>query len=375
MIHWGFLAPVIIRFKRLFQKLCEQQLQWDEALPDALQREWEALVKDLQDSSLVSIPRSYYEGIHEDVTSYTLCGFCDVYTTAYTAVLYLVMKTRRNTHTQFLVAKTRVAPMQTLTIPRLELLSALLLSRLITTVSSVLESTLPNLDIECFSDSTVALYWIKGTNKEWRPFVQNRVNVIHEKTHLDLCQHITLVDPLSRGKTMSELQLSCLWQYGPDWLHGSLTLNDADEPTEMPEECSKELKSSNKKIHILATTEVKHTIGDSIQCERFSSFRRLVRVTAYVMRAVKMFKSKRASQSGSSLSTEELADAERRWIEDSQRSSIFNTTPTSFASEQSELNIQANAPSPHSFKSSAQKGGAYFQELTVFGREKVCVDF
>ena len=96
-------------------------------------------------------------------------------------------------------------------------------------------------------------------------------------------------------------------------------MNDADEPTEMPEECSKELKASYKKTHNLAATEVKHTIGDSIQGERYSSFRRLVRVTAYVMRGMKTFKSKRASQSGSSLSTEELVNAECRWIEDSQR--------------------------------------------------------
>ena len=79
--------------------------------------------------------------------------------------------------------------MQTLTIPRLELLSALLLSRLITTMSSVLKSTLPDLDIEYFTDSTVALYWIKGTSKERRPFVQNRVNEIREKTHPDLWHH------------------------------------------------------------------------------------------------------------------------------------------------------------------------------------------
>ena len=85
----GFLAPVIIRFKRLFQKLCEQQLQWDEALPDALLREWKALVKDLQDSSLVSIPRSYYEGIDGDVTSYNLRGFCDASTTTYAAVVFI----------------------------------------------------------------------------------------------------------------------------------------------------------------------------------------------------------------------------------------------------------------------------------------------
>ena len=96
----------------------------------------------------------------------------------------------------------------------------------------------------------------------------------------------------------------------------------------MPEECSKELKASNKKIHNLATIEVKHTIGDFMQCERFSSFRRLVRVTAYVMRAVKMFKSKRAGQSGSSLSTEQLSDAECRWIEDSQRNMSMKNCST-----------------------------------------------
>ena len=320
----GFLAPVIIRFKGLFQRLCERQLQWDEALPDALQREWEALVKDLHDSCSVSIPRSYYEGIDEDVCSYTLGGFCDASTTAYAAVVYLVMKTQRKSRTQFLVAKTRVAPMKALTIPRLELLSALLLARLITTVSSVLESTLPDLQKKCYTDSTVALHWIKGTSKEWKPFVQNRVNEIREKTSPVLWHHCpgatNPADLPSRGMTMSELRLSRLWRYGPDWLKDSLTANDADELAEMPKECSKELRASNKKSHNLVATEVKHTIGDVIQCERFSSFRRLVRVTAYAMRAVKLFQGKRTSQSSSSIAIQELSEAERRWIEDSQGS-------------------------------------------------------
>lgn len=81
----GFLAPVIIPFKRFFQKLCEQQLQWDEAMPETLHREWKSLVEDLQDSSLVSIPRSYHQGIIESVCSYSLCGFCDA---SYAAVAW-----------------------------------------------------------------------------------------------------------------------------------------------------------------------------------------------------------------------------------------------------------------------------------------------
>ena len=341
-----FLAPVIIRLKKLFKKLCEQQLQWDEALPDTLQEEWEALVEDLQDSGLVSIPRSYHQE-RPEVHSSVLCGFCDASTATYATVVYLLLKTQRNTHTQFLVAKTRVALMQTLTIPRLELLSALLLSRLITTVSSVLESTSPDLEIECYTDLTVALYSIKGTHREWRPFVQNRVNEIHKRTSPDLRYHCPGVtnpaDPPSRGMTMSELQASCLWRYGPDWLTSSLILSDTDGNTEMSEECSKELKASDKRIHNLAATEVKHTVSDLVECERFSSFRRLVRVTAYVMRAVRVFKSKRASQSRGPLSTEELSDAECRWIEDSQGNLEHEK---SFDSLKSQLNLFRDEKKP-----------------------------
>ena len=122
-------------------------------MPVALQDEWGSLVEDLRDSSSLSIARSYHEGVEEDVCSYALCGFCNASTTAYATV---IMKTQTNTHTRFLVSKTRVAPLQTLTIPRL---SALLLSRLINTVSAILGSTLPDVKLECYTDSTVYLYW------------------------------------------------------------------------------------------------------------------------------------------------------------------------------------------------------------------------
>ena len=153
------------------------------------------------------IPRRYYGRIDGDVCSYALRGFCDASTTVYAAVVYLVMKTRRTTHTQFIAARTRVAPLQTITIPRLELLSALLLSRLLATVSSALEYTLPDLEIECYTDSTLALYWIKGANKEWRPFVHNRVNEIRKTTSLEMWHHFPGVTESCRysGMRMHEL--------------------------------------------------------------------------------------------------------------------------------------------------------------------------
>ena len=83
---------------------------------------------------------------------------------------------------------------------------------------------------------------MSGVNKEWKPFVQNHVNEIRQKTSPDLwyyCPGATNpVDIPSRGITMSELHMSLLWQHGPDWLKNSSILGDTDEHSEMPEECS-----------------------------------------------------------------------------------------------------------------------------------------
>ena len=77
---------------------------------------------------------------------------------AYATVIYLRINTLDRTCVEFLVSKTRVAPLQTQTIPRLELLSALLLSRLMANVRRSLEPVLSVSHTICYTDSKVALY-------------------------------------------------------------------------------------------------------------------------------------------------------------------------------------------------------------------------
>lgn len=105
------------------------------------------------------------------VTLYNLCGFCDTSLCAFAAVVYLLIDTPSGYQVKYLTLKIRVAPIKPLTIPRLELLSSLILAW---SISLAIESELSLGQHFCFTESMVALHWVHGTDKRWKPFVHNR---------------------------------------------------------------------------------------------------------------------------------------------------------------------------------------------------------
>ena len=113
---------------------------------------------------------------------------------------------------------------------------------------------------------------------------------------------------------MSKLQVNRLRNVGTEWLKFGPIPSALPE---MSEESTGELKTSSKNTHNLATKQAQPTTGSLLQCKRFSSFQRLVRVTVYVLRAVRHFKGKGFCRMGP-LSTEELHDAKCHWIKDFQ---------------------------------------------------------
>ena len=320
----GFMAPVVIKFKVFFQTLCDSKVSWDEPLPETMIQQWQDLVRGLRGQP-ISLSRTYFAGSCPDLMSCYLCGFCDASSKAYAAVVYLVVESKENVTVSFVSSKTRVAPMQSQTIPRLELLSALLLSRLLTTVTEILQPVLPIGSPKCFTDSQVALYWIQGIEKEWKPFVQNRVNEIRKLIPVVHWKHcpgtINPADIPSRGFTQQELSASRLWLYGPEWLRTGVEEEESNTPS-MPDQCQKELKA--KMTHNLLTAEHPSGIGEVMNSEDYGSMCRLLRVTAYVLRAVEAFKSKKATPtSPTPLTAQEMAEAEKLWIAHVQTS--FNT--------------------------------------------------
>ena len=88
----------------------------------------------------VSLPRCVVGG--EDALSYLLCGFGDASLRAYAAVVYLLVETEHSSHYHLLCSKVRVSLVEKLTIPRLELLSTLIVARLMERISFALSSVL-----------------------------------------------------------------------------------------------------------------------------------------------------------------------------------------------------------------------------------------
>jgi hypothetical protein len=75
-------------------------------------------------------------------------------------------------------AKARVAPLRHTTIPRLELMAAIIASRLAPTI--VEESKLKPSSVTFWSDSTIVLSWLCSESTSFKPFVGFRVAEIQE---------------------------------------------------------------------------------------------------------------------------------------------------------------------------------------------------
>ena len=156
----------------------------------------------------------------------------------------------------------------------------------------------------------------------------NRVDQIRKVTMVEQWHHCpgteNPADVPSRGADPKSLSCNKLWLQGPEWLQSDITDQDSlvTKP-EMPEECKAEQRGYKRTAILLSTTAQANSVNISelLSCENFSNSHRLIRVTAYVLRAAKLFK-KRKSLSSSTfallLSPQELAAAENCWITHAQ---------------------------------------------------------
>ncbi|XP_053990215.1 uncharacterized protein LOC128882592 [Hylaeus volcanicus] len=260
----------------LIQELWLQELSCDDILPPQITKRWLRIRENLTSLAKLSIPRWFNTTTTSTVE---LHGFSDASVFAMAAVVYLVVRSpSTGTHISLVCSKTRVAPLKRLTIPRLKLTAALLLSKLIQHVHAILNMTVTQTFL--WTDSEVTLAWIRTHPSKWKDYVRNRVIQIQEITRTSHWRHVpgtsNPADCASRGMTTDQLQQHTLWWTGPPCLKKTqnawpkLTSADADK-LGAPE------ASPPVSLHIVKPV-IKEYPWDLIY--KYSSVNRLLRITS-----------------------------------------------------------------------------------------------
>ena len=132
----GCFAPVTVTLKILLQKLWERKLGWNETVPIELEGIWSAWKEELPLLTQQAILRRHSQS-QQEVIDRQVHGFCDTSTAAYGGVIYIcTLHSDNSVSIALITAKTRVAPLSNLTIPRLELCGVLLLSKLLSVTAT-----------------------------------------------------------------------------------------------------------------------------------------------------------------------------------------------------------------------------------------------
>lgn len=277
----GFVGPIIVQAKAIMQRLWAEKTDWDSIPDDSIRQEWFLFTNNLAKMKPIFINRNISVADSDKVE---LIGFSDASKLAYGCCVYLRATDKKgNTRMHLLCSKSRITPLQDkgITIPRLELNAALLLSILIAKVRDTLKLKHDIDNIFLFTDSKIVLAWLRSEPIKLNAYVANRVKAISTNSAGGQWLYVSTgdnpADYISRGMSPDALSACMAWWHGPKFLHNSEYAFNVmtDLPTVVPEKKSGSAYSSS---HVASTNDVFEHIS------RFSSIHKMVRTLAYVLR-------------------------------------------------------------------------------------------
>ncbi|XP_062700764.1 uncharacterized protein LOC115269619 [Aedes albopictus] len=277
----GLISFFLVHGKVLIQDIWARSTDWDEAIPKDLYERWIQWTSLFPKLEQLRIPRCYFHSSGlESPDSLQIHVFCDASEAAYSSVAYLRLEADGEIKVALIGSKTKVAPLKTLSIPRLELSAAVLGTRLLETLQNY-----HNLSISkriLWSDSSTVLAWIKSDHRRYQKFVAFRIGEILTTTDQSKWRWIptkfNVSDQATKWGNGPVLSTENPWFRGPSFLHKPENLWPAQRSVIPTEE---ELRAPAVNMcHLAAQVET------PLNVSRFSSWLRLQRTTAFVFRYV-----------------------------------------------------------------------------------------
>ncbi|XP_058826881.1 uncharacterized protein LOC131686893 [Topomyia yanbarensis] len=298
----GFVAFFLVHGKILLQDTWAKGTEWDQQIPDDLNKRWRQWSELFGQLNQIRIPRCYFRSpFPKNLDRLQLHVFVDASEMAYAAVAYFRLESNGCVQVALVGAKVKVAPLKTLSIPRLELKAANLGVRLAGSIQS--QHSYPINFRYFWGDSKTVLAWIKSIDhRRYHKFVAVRVGEI-----------LTTTEPNEWMYVPSKLNVADLatkWGIGPQltmnspWFqpHDFFQTTERNWPTQQPIEPTEE-ELRNAHCHFAHFALVEFT--------RFSSWTKMHRSVAYVLRFINNIRRKkgRAKELGN-LTSDELRLAE-----------------------------------------------------------------
>ncbi|XP_045538507.1 uncharacterized protein LOC106708429 isoform X2 [Papilio machaon] len=275
----GYTSPVMLTPKLILQETWKNNMSWESPLDADLMKKFHEWYKTFHYLKNCKIPRRLTEDTMKEC-EISLHLFCDASKDGYAAGVLLRAEKNKKVTTQLISAKSRVTPPKKISIPRLELLAALIGARLLTQVRENLN--LQHCSEYCWTDSAVTLCWI---NRELplNTFVGNRIKEIRQHTNTNNWRHIpgehNWADLASRGCNAKTL-LETRWWEGPAWLRL--------EPQQWP-------KSNFTVDELQVHLETKKIVSNIQVCcnesfikkiQYFSKYSKMIRMVAWMLRFI-----------------------------------------------------------------------------------------
>ncbi|KAL1448077.1 hypothetical protein WDU94_013868, partial [Cyamophila willieti] len=316
----GIISPFALIPKLLLQETWEDKLGWNEEVSADIQTRFANWMDEVPSIAEIKIPRCI-TSLNLSESNISINVFADASKSAYATVIFLRVELVGNVTIQLLASRARVSPTSKtkdgITIPRLELLAALIAARLYRTV--VEDYKFSGVSTTFWTDSTTVLTWIQK-HDQWNVFVMNRIKEIRSLSLGESCEwrHVSgtmnPADLPSRGCKMQKLLKDSWWE-GPAWLRESPENWPQPNMEVDEEEVSKERKKTVVSSMVNSSTEY---MPKDWYCTYFSDFKKLVRFVGWIYRFYFNCKVKEGNRMVGELSAKEYVPAEQKvllWIQ------------------------------------------------------------